>query len=277
MREDDCESMGDMAARRAALRTYLTRAELKDREIHGRVPLGHDDVDACLQGGLRRGGLHEIFAAGGHETAATGFAAVLSFRAAASKHVLWIRQDFSAVEFGELAATGLLELGLDPARLLLLRLADAADVLRAGCDALSCAALGAVVIEMPGEPRILDLMSSRRLTLAGMRRGVTAFLLRFNAKSKASTAETRWHVRAARSFDQGQNWGSPAFATELVRNRHGRTGRWVMEWNCDDGLFRKSCGSTAEDSGAVVSPPSDRSIASAMEGIGGAETAWHTA
>jgi protein ImuA len=232
------------------------------------VPLGYDDIDACLHGGLRSGALHEIFAEGGHEAAATGFASALSFRVAANKRVLWVRQDFSAIEFGDLAATGLLELGLDPARLLLLRLAGAADVLRAASDALSCAALGAVVIEIPGDPKILDMVASRRLTLASAQKGVTAFLLRFNAKPQFSTAETRWRIRAACSLDKEENWGSPVFETELVRYRHGHTGRWVMEWRCDDGLFQKPCDKGAEDSGAVVSAPCDRSIAAAMEGVG---------
>lgn len=272
MREDSYDRMSDVTARTAALRTYLARATLEGPEIRGHIPLGHDDVDACLQGGFRRGSLHEIFARGGHETAAMGFAAALSFRVAAGGYVLWIRQDFSAVEFGELAATGLLELGLNPARFLLLRLADAADVLRAGSDSLSTGTLGAVVIEVPGEPKILDMMASRRLTLASAQKGITVFLLRFIAKPRASTAETRWHVRAARSSGRRENWGYPAFETELVRNRHGRTGRWVMEWDCDDGLFRDPCGQIAEDFGAVVSPPSDRSVASAMEGVGDAET-----
>ena len=270
--EGGCERMSDMAARRAALRTYLTKAELEYPEIHGRVSLGFNDVDICLQGGLRRGGLHEIFAEGGHETTATGFAATLSSRVAAGKHILWVRQDFSAVEFGELAPTGLLELGLDPARFLLLRLANAADALRAGCDALSCAALGAVVIEMPGDPKILDLTASRRLTLASTQKGVAAFVLRFNAKSTTSTAETRWHVRAAHSSHKEENRGCLTFETELARNRHGRTGHWVMEWDCDNGLFREPCGKTATDSGAVVSPPSNRSIASIPEGVGDAGT-----
>jgi protein ImuA len=254
------------AAKITALRTSLARLELEDPETHARVPLGYDKVDACFNGGLPRGVLHEIFAEGGDEAAATGFAATLSFRVAADKRVLWIRQGFSAIEFGDLAATGLLELGLDPARLLLLRLANAADVLRAASDALSCAALGAVVIEMPGDPKILDMVVSRRLTLASARKGVTAFLLRFNAKPQISTAETRWRVRAARSPEKDENRSSPVFATELMRNRHGRTGRWVMEWSCEDGLF-KPCDKEAEDIGAVVSAPSDRSIAAATGSV----------
>jgi hypothetical protein len=148
----------------AALRASLAKPGLE--EISRRIPLGHGAADLCLKGGLERGVLHEVFAAISHEAAATGFAAGLAARVAARKRLLWIRQDFSALEFGALSATGLLEFGIDPARLLLLCVADAADALRAANDALSCAALGAVVIEIPGKPKILDLMASRRLTLA---------------------------------------------------------------------------------------------------------------
>jgi protein ImuA len=263
-----CSKHMSNAAKIATLPAFLDKAEAGNPETHTRVPLGYEDVDACLHGGLRRGALHEILAEGGHEAAATGFAAALSFRAAANKRVLWIRQDFSAVEFGELSATGFLELGLDPSHFLLLRLADAADVLRAASDALSCAALGAVVIEIFGAPKILDMVASRRLTLASAQKGVTAFLLRFNAKAQVSTTETRWRIRAARSPQKEENWGSPVFEAELVRNRHGGTGRWVVQWSCDDGLFQKPCDKGAKDFGAVVSASCDRSIAAATEGVG---------
>jgi protein ImuA len=235
----------------AALRSSLAKPGLDEASI--RIPLGHAAADFCLRGGLERGVLHEIFARPGHEAAATGFAAGLAARAASYKRLLWIRQDFSTLEFGELSATGFVEFGIDPGRLLLLCVADAAEALRAANDALSCKALGAVVIEIPGRPKVLDLVASRRLTLASAQKAVTAFLLRFNAQPEASTAETRWLVRAAASPPQEDNWGHPVFEAGLVRNRHGRTGQWVMEWNCDDGLFKE-----AADRGAVVSAPRDR-------------------
>ncbi len=235
----------------AALRVSLARAGLPEK--HARIPLGHEPADACLKGGLVRGALHEVFARAGHEASATGFAAGLAARTAAGRPILWIRQDYSALEFGELAATGLLELGIDPSRVLLLCAAHAEDALRAASDALTCAALGAVVIEIPGEPRILDLVASRRLTLGAAGKNVTAFLLRFGAQPDASTAETRWLIRSCSSLPQ-EDWGQPAFACELVRNRHGRTGHWVMEWSCDDEVFRQS----AADRGAVVSAAFDR-------------------
>ena len=205
-----------------------------------RTPLGHGAADLCLKGGLQHGVLHEVFSAIGHEVAATGFVAGLATRVAADKYLLWIRQDFSAHEFGELSPTGLLELGLDPARMLLLSVANAGDGLRAANDALSCAALGAMVIEIPGSPKILDLTASRRLTLAAMQKSVTPFLLRLGAKPDASAAETRWLVRGSVSQTQGEDWGYPVFEVDLIRNRHGKTGHWFMEWNCDGRIFQSS-------------------------------------
>lgn len=186
------------------------------------------------------GVLHEVFAAIGHEAAATGFVAGLTARVAADKHLLWIRQVFSVHEFGELSPTGLVELGFDPARIFLLSVANASDGLRAAHDALSCAALGAVVIEISGRPKALDMMASRRLTLAAAQKSVTVFLLRFSAQPNASTAETRWLVRGVASQTQSEDWGYPSFEVDLVRNRHGKTGHWFMEWNCNGRIFQSS-------------------------------------
>ena len=84
-----------------------------------------------------------------------------------------------------LSATGLLELGLDPARVLLLRVADVTGALRAAGDALTCTALGAVIVEIAGASKLLDLVTSRRLTLAAARKGVSVVLLRFAAQPDA--------------------------------------------------------------------------------------------
>src|SRR3954470_12545785 len=99
-------------------------------------PLGHATADALLRGGLRRGVLHEVFA-GDQSAAAAGFAAGLVARVAAEKPILWIRQDFGALEQGELSPLGLAEFGLDPSSGLLLHAANATDALRAMADGLS--------------------------------------------------------------------------------------------------------------------------------------------
>jgi protein ImuA len=216
--------------------------------------MGISWVDVCLRGGLRRGALHEIYAASpGDEAAATGFAAGLAQRLAGKRPLLWIRQDFSALEYGELCATGFLELGLDPGRIVLLRVSDANEALRAASDALTCAGLGVVIIELRGAAKALDLVASRRLTLGAAQKSVPAILLRFSAKPDASTAETRWRIAASTSAKEQEHWGQARFAAQLLRNRHGRLGHWEMEWSNDDGFFREP----APDHRAVVSASSD--------------------
>ena len=258
--------MSGSAEKIAALRAQLASAGLDALIANPRVPLGFAPADAVLKGGLQRGTLHEVYGAMGSETSATAFAAGLAARVAEKKKILWIRQDYSALEYGELSATGFLELGIDPSQILLVCTAHADDAIKAASDALTCSALGAVVIELPGEPKILDLVTSRRLTLATSQKNVTAILLRFGAKLQDSTAETRWLIRTRGSPLEEENWGQPVFETDLVRNRHGRTGHWVMEWNCDADTFAEPGGPAYHR--AMVSAPFDGPFAAALESAG---------
>ena len=68
--------------------------------------------------------------------------------------------------------SGLAELGLDPRLLVTVRAADVETALRTAADALACDALGVVVLEVWGEARQLDLVASRKLTLAAQASGV---------------------------------------------------------------------------------------------------------
>ncbi len=152
--------------------------------------------------------------------------------------------------------TGFAELGLDPRRIVVVRAPDAQKVLRVAADAVACNALGIVVAEIWGETRAFDLVASRKLTLAAMQSGVTAMMLRLAAQPQASTAETRWIVRAAHSPPGSalQAWGVPVFDAHLVRNRHGPAGRWLLEWDCDACVFRES----AANSQPLAAAPADR-------------------
>jgi protein ImuA len=95
-------------------------------------------------------------------------------------------------------------------------------------------------LELHGHPRILDLTSSRRLTLAAAEKNVTAILLRLGAAPDASTAETRWLISAAASPLRDHEWGHPIFKANLIRHRSGQVGHWLMEWNCDDASFQNA-------------------------------------
>jgi protein ImuA len=225
----------------ATLRGSIERIESHaDATAPGRVALGHADADAALQGGLAIGAVHEVFAEGRQSAVATGFIAGLAGRAIAQRRpLIWVRQDFTEIESGALSMSGLAELGLDPRLLVTVRAADVDTALRTAADALACDALGGVVLEVWGEARPLDLVASRKLTLAAQMSGVTALLLRVGAEPQPSTAETRWIVRAAHSPPTVSAWGAPLFDAQLVRNRHGPVGRWIMEWKYDECLFSK--------------------------------------
>jgi protein ImuA len=224
----------------AELRGSIERIETGDACPAGRVALGHAGADAALQGGIARGAIHEVFSEGRDSAAATGFIAGLARRVTAQRPLLWVRQDFADIESGTLSMSGWRELGLDPRLVVIVRASDVETTLRASADALACDALGAVVTEIRGETRQFDLVVSRKLTLAARTSGVTCLVLRLAAVPQPSTAETRWIVRAARSPPYLEAWGAPMLDTRLVRNRHGPQGHWIMEWKCDECLFREA-------------------------------------
>ncbi len=167
----------------ARLRGSIGRIEAHggDAQALNKTALGHADADAALQGGLALAAVHEVFAEGHQSGAATGFIAGLAARLTPRRPLVWVRQDFSELESGALSMSGFRELGLDPRLLVTVRAADAEAALRAAADALACDALGGVVLEVWGAARQLDLVASRKLTLAAQASGVTALLLRVAA------------------------------------------------------------------------------------------------
>jgi len=226
----------------SALRNRIERIEAHGETYSPRkVRLGHAEADACLQGGLALGAVHEVFAQTGRQSAAvTGFVAALAGRAAGRRPIVWIRHDFTEIESGLVSMSGFSELGLDPRLLVTVCATDVEQALRTAADAFACDAVGVVVMEVWGATKQFDLVASRKLTLAAQASGTTGLVLRMAAEPQASTAETRWIVRAAHSPPASQPWeawGSPRFEAELVRNRHGPVGRWIMEWKCDECLF----------------------------------------
>jgi protein ImuA len=262
-----------MSARMSTLASL--RGDIERLEVHGdgyalrKAALGHAGADAALRGGLALAAVHEVFAEGHQSAAATGFIAGLAGRVAPRRPLVWVRQDFSEIELGALSMSGWAELGLDPRCVVSVRAADVDTALRTAADALACDAVGVVVLEVWGEVRQLDLVASRKLTLASQASGVTGLLLRVAAQPQPSTAETRWIVRAAHSPPSmplmpaaplklaapWSAWGAPVFDAELVRNRHGPVGRWIMEWKCDECLFAD----TAAYPQPVAAAPAHRS------------------
>jgi len=216
------------------LRHFLARYGLPPERPA--LSLGVVEADRALGGGIAPGALHEVYA---QDWAAGGFAACLAIRAAGTKPLFWVRPDYEALEYGALHAQGLAELGGRPENLFLVRTANAAEALAAASDILASRPVGALLLEISGMPRALDLVASRKLNFAANATGVTAILLREGAERVPSAAQTRWQVSAAPSPDK-DNWGLPSFRAELIRNRLGPTGDWQLTWSPEDGLFRQS-------------------------------------
>ncbi|MBV9460364.1 MAG: DNA repair protein, partial [Bradyrhizobium sp.] len=155
----------------ATLRGRIERIETPEGAGHdaggpNRVALGHAEADTFLRGGLAVAAIHEVYSEGRQSAAATGFTAGLAGRVSARRPLVWVRQDFCDLEAGGLSMHGLKELGLDPRCLVTVRASDVESALRTAADALACDALGAVVLEVWGQAKQLDLVASRKLTLA---------------------------------------------------------------------------------------------------------------
>lgn len=206
-------------------------------------PSGHAALDGYLNGGFRRGQLHEILAEDAEDNgSAAGFAAMLGLCGLrAGQSILWLRTLAATRRGGRFNPAGFAELGGDPAALLIAVAETETALLRSTADALRCDAFGVVVTECWGAPAILDLTAFRRLTLAADRSGVTSVMLRLGASEQPSTACTRWAVRAAASAPLEANApGCPAFDLTLLRWRSGPFGRsWRVEWDRDAGRFRE--------------------------------------
>ena len=235
--------MSDSSLSLAQLKRRLERLE-RPRACSG-TPLfsfGCDAVDTRLGGGLARGALHELCAAEvGVHAAASGFALMLAARASRDKPILWVREDKGERQHGRLYAPGMVELGIDPGRIIQVSAPDTLSALRVGADILGCMGVGAAVIEPWGEARKLDLTASRRLVLAAEKSGVAAFILRDMAVSFASAAATRWLVSPASSAALPGNAPGPvSLAIELVRHRGGIPPfGLIMEWDRDEQIFRE--------------------------------------
>ncbi len=185
-------------------------------------------------GGLPFGAVHELQASGPDvETGAAPALFAAGVLARCPGEVVWIGRR------GGVFAHGLLQAGLDPARIVFV---DAGrTVLLAMEEALRQPDIAGVVCELEGR---LDLVVSRRLQLAAERSQVLGFLLRRSrrfadpALGQPSAAMTRWRVGTIPSpfalahAPDVAGLHRPLWQLDLLRCRGGEPGSWTME-GCD--------------------------------------------
>ncbi len=228
------------------------------------LPFAIPGLDRMLAGGLRRNALHEIRGSLARDAAAaTGFAAAILARLTRQddRPILWVAEAAAAREAGLPYGAGLDRFGLDSRRLIVVQVRRPGDALWVCEEGLSCRGLSAVLTEVRGESRPLDLTASRRLALRARDGGVMGLLLRQSDRPQPGAATTRWLVapRPATTLDDyPAGIGDPAWRLTLERNRLGATGAFDVEWDHGRCRFIPVADASPSHSLPVAAVPADR-------------------
>ncbi|MGZ3259371.1 MAG: hypothetical protein ACXWIO_11010 [Croceibacterium sp.] len=213
--------------------------------------------------GLGRARHSEVFASGREAGgAAAALALTMDGLELDQRSVLWV-QDAAALRLGGRPyRPGLPE----PLRHRLIHVVAKTpeDLLFALEEGARCRDLAFVIGELAGNPRALDLTSSRRLSLTAEKHGVPLLLVRLDAARDLSSARMRWQVRSAPSSAPRWNAyapGSPRWHAELFRARGHTPGEWILR---DDGqvLSADRLASATPDPVGLAFAAGDRSLAS---------------
>ncbi|MCC0000099.1 MAG: hypothetical protein H6870_14195 [Methylobacteriaceae bacterium] len=230
-----------MSPRGSSERLAFLRREIARIESTGATGLprsapasrDYGPAPAFLSAARLAGGLHEIVPASAPDSHA---ALMLGLLLAAScgrekpaSGLVLVVEDFVALETGAPYGPGLIEAGIDPGRLVIVRTHDARDTLRVMEEALKCAAVAAVLAESAVPERLYTLDASRRLTLAARAGGGAGMLVPLAfagaAARVSSAAATRIEARRRSSSvaPVGDNRlglpGPPLIGARLVKAR----------------------------------------------------------
>ena len=188
---------------------------------------------AFLSAARLAGGLHEIVPASAPDSHAA-LALALHLAAACAREkpaggLVLAVEDFVALETGAPYGPGLVEAGVDPARLVIVRTQGPRETLRVMEEALKCAAVAAVLAESAVPDRLYTLDVSRRLALAaraGGGAGLIVPLALAGAASRLSSAaalriETRRRSRSLETVCANRFGlpGLPLVGARLVKAR----------------------------------------------------------
>jgi protein ImuA len=233
---------------RAAIVDELRRL-LPRLESHGGaarvLAFGLDALDGHLpHGGLATNALHEV-APQQHGDTPTAFGflvALLARFAPATRPLLFVASHRALADHGRPHGHGLQQLGLDPARLILVETRNDKQTLWAMEEALRSRVPAAVGGAIAG----LDLKTSQRLHLAAGEAGLPLWLLRPARADDASAAATRWRIGTAEAArDRFGLLACTRWRARLERCRNGRPGDWLVEF--DHAAYRFSLAAPLAD------------------------------
>lgn len=173
--------------------------------------------------------LAELFAASPRDG---GWAGFLLAHLKPDRPLLWVQERMAILESGRVHPPG-----FPFSDLIHVEARDARAALWAMEEGLRCAAIGAVIGEIWGDPAALDFTATRRLAVAAERHGVAAWLVRLGGSANLSGARRRWRVASGPSLIHPLNPRAPGAAVwdaELFRARGYAPGRWVVNHEAGD-------------------------------------------
>ncbi|WP_245428530.1 ImuA family protein [Kumtagia ephedrae] len=246
------------------------------------LPIGVQRLDAALGGGLPASGLAEIHGHASRDAgAAAGFALALVRLLAQEKGVrplLWVGTADIFREAGRPYAPGLTaRFGLSPENLLVAEAEKLTDVLWIAEEAARLDAFQAVLLEIRGNPPVLDLTATRRLHRRALLAGLPLFLVRAAGEPEPTAAPLRLTVAAAPAAPRltlagplAGSIGPPAFRVTIGKSRTAIHAAFTLEWI--DDAFRERRKHSATDTVPVVPlPPRGPAVAAAAgKGLAGA-------
>jgi protein ImuA len=171
-----------------------------------------------------------------HASVSLGFAlaqtrALLSGRRMGILYVQLVNQ---GQEMGLPYGPGLVSFGIDPADIVMVRVANLTELLWACEEALNCKAIAAVVADVAKPSKHLDFTASRRLSLRAAQSGASLFLLRYGKTREASAAQLRWHLTPTASGRKPFDDHAPGPARWTVKLERGslikQHAEWVLGW-----------------------------------------------
>lgn len=200
--------------------------------------------------------LAELFAGNVRDSGWTGF---LLPQLPSGKPWLWVQERMAILEAGRLYPPGL---GTGAEQLIHVAARDAREALWTMEEGLRCAAIGAVIGELYGDPQALDFTATRRLAVAAERHGVAAFLIRLGGHANLSGARLRWRIASAPSLANSLNPrapGIPTWEAELFRARGHQPGQWTLSHEQGGGT---------QDGFRLVASAGDRTLDEARRAAG---------
>ena len=198
-------------------------------------------IDEHFVGGVLPAGVHQC-AGARMEDGASRYLLALAALAAGPRNrpgvgLLVVQEEDAVREYGQLHGPGLEAFGVSIAEAAFVRSHDGTEALQVVDEALRAQAAPFLILELRRGSSLADTAVTRRLNLQARRSGAFVFLITPDLDG-TSAAMTRWRAGAVASEAPRRRVGPPAVQLELVRNRSGQTGGWLVEWSAQQRRFR---------------------------------------